>query len=457
MTKKILALLLILVLAAAPALADGVIMRQLHQGTYINTLLLTPETYPEMMLTNVDVWNIMGTYNQEEAKFVCFTGPDDALVETFDNNYALYIDADRAIQYSYQVRSSDSWEEFFAGAASEDQIVLEEEGVMGAYIEPDQHRAYGMLPLSEYGRTAKLRITISMDRLDTKNVAGSTQALTDAIVAEVKRVSGAMRYETFDMFWSAGRYSGIKLLDYNDYAVQVNVTFPEMQIYTTEGKLVPGTPVVTQMRNNELGLYYYEAGCDPFEITIGLSNYSYAANMLEDGDADTSKMTLPNGHEWIVNMYDFSEESKSYMIRASYPVPSTNDRQLYLSIAFELNYDHPITSTDEMIELLSKFDALIEIVDANSDPYVPSEAPAVAPVEEPAAPAEAPAEEPAEAPAEADSWTCPDCGTVSTGKFCPECGASRPAVEETAEWTCPECGTVSTGKFCPECGAKKPE
>ena len=51
-----------------------------------------------------------------------------------------------------------------------------------------------------------------------------------------------------------------------------------------------------------------------------------------------------------------------------------------------------------------------------------------------------------------DSWTC-SCGAVSAGKFCPECGAPRPADES---WTC-SCGTVNKGKFCMNCGARKPE
>lgn len=50
------------------------------------------------------------------------------------------------------------------------------------------------------------------------------------------------------------------------------------------------------------------------------------------------------------------------------------------------------------------------------------------------------------------SWTC-SCGAVSTGRFCPECGAPKPADES---WTC-SCGTVNKGKFCMNCGAKKPE
>lgn len=59
---------------------------------------------------------------------------------------------------------------------------------------------------------------------------------------------------------------------------------------------------------------------------------------------------------------------------------------------------------------------------------------------------------PAPSTAPAGGWTC-TCGAVSTGKFCPECGAPKPANDG---WTC-ACGTVNKGKFCQNCGAKKPE
>ena len=48
------------------------------------------------------------------------------------------------------------------------------------------------------------------------------------------------------------------------------------------------------------------------------------------------------------------------------------------------------------------------------------------------------------------TWKC-SCGAVNTGKFCMECGASKPA----DGWVC-SCGAVNKGKFCSECGAKKP-
>ena len=63
---------------------------------------------------------------------------------------------------------------------------------------------------------------------------------------------------------------------------------------------------------------------------------------------------------------------------------------------------------------------------------------------QPAAPA-------APAAAPAAGWTC-KCGTVATGKFCPECGSPKPAEDG---WTC-SCGTVNKGKFCSNCGSKKP-
>ncbi len=57
-------------------------------------------------------------------------------------------------------------------------------------------------------------------------------------------------------------------------------------------------------------------------------------------------------------------------------------------------------------------------------------------------------------PAAANGWSCPACGSKSTGNFCQNCGAKKPEGGET--WTC-ACGTASQGKFCPNCGAKKPE
>lgn len=62
----------------------------------------------------------------------------------------------------------------------------------------------------------------------------------------------------------------------------------------------------------------------------------------------------------------------------------------------------------------------------------------------------------AQAQAADNSWTC-SCGNVNTGKFCSECGSTKPEAPAASDsWTC-SCGNVSAGKFCSNCGTKKPE
>ena len=85
------------------------------------------------------------------------------------------------------------------------------------------------------------------------------------------------------------------------------------------------------------------------------------------------------------------------------------------------------------------------------------QAPAAPAQAAPAAPA-APAVEPAIATPEAPAadWTCPSCGTVSGGNFCPECGAKKPVNEIKP---CRQCGFTPADinnlpKFCPQCGTK---
>lgn len=59
-------------------------------------------------------------------------------------------------------------------------------------------------------------------------------------------------------------------------------------------------------------------------------------------------------------------------------------------------------------------------------------------------------------PQPSDTWIC-QCGHRSSGAFCPQCGAKKPAPTlPTDQWTC-QCGHQNSGAFCVECGAKKPE
>ncbi len=90
----------------------------------------------------------------------------------------------------------------------------------------------------------------------------------------------------------------------------------------------------------------------------------------------------------------------------------------------------------------------------------PPQNPPAAPVQpvDPASPAPAAPETesaPEEAAPQQEGWTCPGCGHVSQGKFCPECGTKRPV--DAPLYRCDKCGWQPADpqhppKFCPECG-----
>lgn len=56
--------------------------------------------------------------------------------------------------------------------------------------------------------------------------------------------------------------------------------------------------------------------------------------------------------------------------------------------------------------------------------------------------------------ASALAWVCPGCGSENTGKFCQNCGTSRPVPRVNDNWKC-FCGAVNTAKFCQECGTER--
>ena len=65
----------------------------------------------------------------------------------------------------------------------------------------------------------------------------------------------------------------------------------------------------------------------------------------------------------------------------------------------------------------------------------------------------APAPAPATTANAGEEWICSSCGAKNSGRFCPNCGAGKPAVRSA----CDNCGWApaagqSMPKFCPECG-----
>jgi membrane protease subunit (stomatin/prohibitin family) len=92
--------------------------------------------------------------------------------------------------------------------------------------------------------------------------------------------------------------------------------------------------------------------------------------------------------------------------------------------------------------------ANVQQMQQNQQAAPPPQQPASPPPQQPS-PAQPPQAVVVAGQAGAGGWTCA-CGAVNSGKFCPECGQSRPEA-----YTCANCGHQVTGnkpKFCAECG-----
>ena len=440
--KKVIALLLAaILLLAASAFADELpYIWQLPQYNYVRTTLMTEESYPEVRLMPTYPFMLF-TSNPAEPLFLCFPGPEGAAAADFDSYSAHYLDVDNLIAYTYIEDESNSFEEFLNKAPADDCILLDGSDGTAAYIEPEDGYAYGMIATKELGKSAKLRIIVRLDKLDSKMPLDTrVDSLSAAILAEVARVRSQMRYELYDPYWSYNQYAGIKFLDY-DFQKLCCIDFPAAELTYEDGSVKSAPFLVTQVDGTQMkGAYAFGDGVY-IEVEVNCDTYSYAMTNLEEQNPDACVVTLANGSEWTFYASNSHEDGTIYSWYASRAIEGLmdDDRQMYLTVHMSGNRLQWADINDCMTDV-AKWDAGMWVVDPAEDPYVAPEKPAKA--------------EPDQAPAEG-GWTCPNCGAEgNTGNFCGECGTPRP--EPSAEWTCPGCGQVNEGNFCPNCGTAKP-
>ena len=462
MKKLLIACAASLMLTGAAVSAEELpYLRELPQYNYYSTTLLTEESYPEVRITTEYPSIMLSDYYDGDHLFLCFAGPEGALPEHFDNDEAGYIDEEKQIQYYYQVAESASFEEFINEAAEDDYILLDGSDGTAARIDPDKNKAYGMIKTTEFGKSAKLYIKIVLDSLSSKMpLETRVDALTKAILPEIERVSGAMRYEPFDPYWSAGTFGGVKMLDY-DFQSLITVDFPSMELTAGDGSKLTGTIIPTRLRGDDFaGIIYFEKGLYA-ELDIEYDTYSYAQHQLEENADDVFTHTYDSGNEWVVYISNRdSSENKPFSWYATHFVDYESQYSGPYGLTIHITGDNKIkwANEDDILSDLEKFDSFI-FGNPADDPYTPSgNSEAAESADEGAEPAgdDGAQAEPAEdAGSEAAAWICPDCGQENTGNFCTNCGSPKP--EENGAWTCPECGQEGNeGNFCSNCGAAKP-
>lgn len=451
--KKFLAMLLMLaMLFTVTAQAEDAYMRQINQKSYVNTLFIVPETYPQVCLAaNYPESQYSSSYNPKEPLFVSFNLPEGAVAASFDLNTCFLLDENENIQYNYQLMENYSYETMLNKCNNDAYIIFDGTDKKAAYLAPDSARAYGLIGVPEIAKGAKLYITIYLGGLG-RNITTEERVklLTDAITNEVNRVQAELKVQRLDPHWSTGRYTGLKMpsLEYGDQMLVFD--FPEVTMNCKNGAAATTRMFPISLDDNRFSCYAIFDKESGLELEVAMETYSYVANKKEDIPKEIHSVTLSNGLVFDVYIPGLAEYGSSTIAYASYLLADDagykHDQKYYLNLEFDGN-GVSWTSVEEMTALLNSIMSNMYFANPADDPYVP----APAATDAPAAPA---ANDAPEAAGEANGWACPECKAENNGNFCTNCGTKKPA--DNGNWACPSCKTENAGNFCSNCGTKKP-
>ncbi len=444
MKKLIIACAAAVMLTGTAVYADNLpYLRTLPQYQYINTTLMTPESYPEVCIFPGYIHSMLSDYSDMEPIFLCFPAPAGAAAESFSTQDAGFIDEANAIQYFYQVVESASFEEFINEAEDDSYIIKDGSDGTAIRIDPAKRAAYGLIKTTDFGKSSKLYIKMILDALSDKMPQETlVTELTNAIVPEVERVAGSMHCEEYAPYWSTGKYAGLKMLDY-DFKYLLELDFPTFTVNYSDGGAADQTITPTVLDGTRFeGVIDFGSGAY-VDVELEFDDYSYASHKMEENDPDASYQTLDSGNEWLLYVANrHSNDNTIFSWYASKPtgIQDNYGGEYYITVHLTGNNISWVDEADVLNDL-AKFDN-VKLIGAEEDPYVPSEAPVV----------ETGGTEQTEASG-SETWTCESCGTENSGNFCSNCGAAKP---QAGPWTCPECGQENEGNFCSNCGTAKP-
>ncbi len=369
--KKITALLLMLLmlLSALPALGEGALyLRQEPQDAYTDVALISLESYPQVCIAPYenDVEAFFGK-DAQEALFLCFPGPDGAQPDSFDTQYAHYLDVEYGIQYGYYIEMF-TWDEFLSTAPREDGILLDGSDGTAVYVDPESLTVIGAIPAEELGQDAKLVIVLSIDSLTPGQTSRNSTVLADAINEEIDRVKAEMHVERCSPFWNNGEYAGAELLELENFSFRLSAGFPETTLQYGDGR--EDTVAMTVLGMFDSTVYgVYDFGDGNFaEVVLSLNTESVAASMYAQNDEDAFAVTLSSGRTWYIYLPGLGEYGLTNLVYAAVPLGKKDGQgNEYYYLVRELGYSLGWNGLDSFVEDAELFDACIEVIGASQD------------------------------------------------------------------------------------------
>ncbi len=327
----------------APATSAGLIdLMQQHQDTYINTLFLSPESYPEIIL-GLGYLTIGFDRNVDQGfNYVHIPCPDDAVPVRFEHDACSFINEKETIQYNYHMRERYAYEDFNA-EVSDDLTVKDGSDGIAIHVIPEYGRAEALIGVPEMGKTAKLYLTIRDGGLSSRlSDQEKFDILSEIITAEVERISSSIQIKHHDQPWTYGRFSSLTMRHYDSSHDYYVFSDPEY--------------IVTQVDDTRLDGFYIEGKNEQGivrikEVEINLTEYRGSDHWEEKSNTKILRHALGNGAEAITNFH--ISEGNVLSSRTEFLFGTgrsySGEIPLFMEIYISYPYDFYPSSPDEAI------------------------------------------------------------------------------------------------------------
>lgn len=397
-------LTLALLTTMGAAMADDLpYIQEMSQTVYINTYLLTPESYPEVCISpNYFSGMFISQYN--DPYFIHFPCPGNTLAADFDEYSASFIDMEQLRQYSYIAQSSYAYETFLNRCDNEEYILADGSNGVAMYIDPDSRYARALIGVPAIDKSTKLEIRITDDSLRNKSSQEIIESLTEEIKNEAARVQASLTVELAERYWTDGRYAGFVVSNTarNSEPIVLTYTLPEGYL-------------VESVDDSDVTIVTVRGQRNAIEVDFDMETYSYVNSRVEEEPEAVTTATI-DGVEYRIYSHWYNEKILSAYVDCviSTTAGYSGDDTLYLTIKLDPEGESEWTTIEALEADLAIVVSGIQLVTGQSlpdyrdaSPYAATEVVVT------------------EAPAAEAGWVCPACGETNTTNFCPNDGTAR--------------------------------